>query len=188
MFDEAADQFDAAVVATPDHTHAIIAAAALRAGKPVLTEKPLTISAHEARSLHQLAKERKLPTQMNNGGTASPGFRRGLEIIREGTPRRSARRTCLLQSWRTEFSEAAARESRGPQGVELEPLVGAGEVARVPPGMDQPGCLARYEHRRVGELRSARCQHGLHGATCEGSLGRAATGKGRFASRLNAPM
>jgi len=84
MFDEAAGQFDAAVVATPDHTHAIIAAAALRAGKPVLAEKPLTISAFEARALAQLARERKLPTQMNNGGTASPGFRRGVEILREG--------------------------------------------------------------------------------------------------------
>jgi predicted dehydrogenase len=84
MFDEAAGQIDAVVVATPDHTHAIIAAAALRAGKPVLAEKPLTISAHEARVLHRLARETKLPTQMNNGGAASPGFRRGVEIIREG--------------------------------------------------------------------------------------------------------
>jgi len=84
MFDEAADQFDAVVVATPDHTHAVIAAAALRAGKPVLAEKPLTICAHEARALTRLARERKLPTQMNNGGTSRPGFRRGVEIIREG--------------------------------------------------------------------------------------------------------
>jgi hypothetical protein len=84
LFDEAAGQFDAAVVATPDHTHAVIAAAALRAGKPVLAEKPLTISAHEARALARLARERKLPTQMNNGGTSRPGFRRGVEILREG--------------------------------------------------------------------------------------------------------
>ena len=84
MFDEAADQFDAVVVATPDHTHAVISAAALQAGKPVFAEKPLTISAHEARTLTKLARETKLPTQMNNGGTASAGFRRGLEIIRAG--------------------------------------------------------------------------------------------------------
>jgi len=84
MFDEAADQFDAVVVATPDHTHAVIAAAALRAGKPVLAEKPLTISAHEARALRTLARERKLPTQLNNHGASSGGFRRGVEIVREG--------------------------------------------------------------------------------------------------------
>ena len=84
MLDKAAGRIDAVVVATPDHTHAVIAAAALRAGKPVLAEKPLAISAHEARGLHRLAREHKLPTQMNNGGTASPGFRRGVEILREG--------------------------------------------------------------------------------------------------------
>ena len=57
MLDEAGNEIDAVVVATPDHTHAVIAAAALRAGKPVFPEKPLTISAHEARVLHRLAKE-----------------------------------------------------------------------------------------------------------------------------------
>ena len=84
MLDQAADEIDAVVIATPDHTHAVIAAAALRAGKPVFAEKPLTISAHEARTLHRLARETKLPTQMNNHGASSPGFRRGLEILREG--------------------------------------------------------------------------------------------------------
>lgn len=84
MLDEAGDEIDAVVIATPDHTHAVIAAAALRAGKPVLAEKPLTISAHEARALHRLAKQFDLPTQMNNHGASSPGFRRGVEIIREG--------------------------------------------------------------------------------------------------------
>lgn len=84
MFDEAADQFDAVVVATPDHTHTVISSAALRAGKPVLAEKPLSISAHEARALHALARERGLATQMNTGGAASPGFRRGVEILGEG--------------------------------------------------------------------------------------------------------
>lgn len=84
MLDEADQEIDAVVVATPDHTHAVIAAAALRAGKPVFCEKPLTISAHEARALHQLAQETGLPTQMNNHGASSPAFRRGVELIREG--------------------------------------------------------------------------------------------------------
>lgn len=84
MLDEAGSRIDAVVVATPDHSHANISAAALRAGKPVFSEKPLTIAAHEARALHRLSKERQLPTQMNNHGANSPGFRRGLEVIREG--------------------------------------------------------------------------------------------------------
>lgn len=115
MFDEAADQFDAVVVATPDHGHAIIAAAALRAGKPVFAEKPLTISAHEARALRKLAKETRLPTQLNNHGASSPGFRRGLEIIREG----------LLG----EVREVHVFFSRGGRGFKLPPQ-GAQEVPK----------------------------------------------------------
>ena len=84
MFDEAAGGFDAVVVATPDHTHTVVAAAALRAGKPVLAEKPLSISAHEARALRALVRERRLATQVNTGGAAAPAFRRGVEILREG--------------------------------------------------------------------------------------------------------
>jgi hypothetical protein len=50
----------------------------------VFCEKPLTISAHEARALTRLAKETGLPTQMNNHGASQPAFRRGVELIREG--------------------------------------------------------------------------------------------------------
>jgi len=84
MLDQVDKETDAVVVATPDHTHAVIAAAALRAGKPVFCEKPLTISAHEARALHRLARETGLPTQMNNHGASHAAFRRGVELIRQG--------------------------------------------------------------------------------------------------------
>jgi len=84
MLEKAGDEIDAVCVATPDHTHASISAAALRAGKPVFSEKPLTISAHEARGLFELQKKTGLPTQMNNHGASSPRFRRGLEILQDG--------------------------------------------------------------------------------------------------------
>lgn len=114
MLDDGADQFDAVVVATPDHTHASIAAAALRAGKPVFAEKPLTISAHEARALHRLAKESGLPTQMNNHGTASPGFRRGVEIIREG-------RLGEVREVHVFFSRGGRNFTSPPQGAQPVP-------------------------------------------------------------------
>jgi hypothetical protein len=114
MFDEAAGDIDAVVVATPDHTHAIISAAAMRAAKPVLAEKPLTISAHEARALHRLAREFKLPTQMNTGGTASPGFRRGVEIIREGV-------LGPIEQVHFFFSRGGRNLQQAPQGVQDVP-------------------------------------------------------------------
>lgn len=78
-----AGEFDAVVVATPDHSHAWLAARALRAGKPVLVEKPLAISAHEARTLDRLAAAAGVPTQVNNHGAAQPRFRRGVELLRQ---------------------------------------------------------------------------------------------------------
>lgn len=84
MLDVMDRDVDAVVVATPDHTHAVISAAALRAGKHVLTEKPLTISAHEARALRTLAQEQQVATSMGTQGVQSAAFRRGLEIVREG--------------------------------------------------------------------------------------------------------
>jgi len=84
MLAQMAHQIDAVVVATPDHTHAVASAAALRAGKPVLTEKPLTIRVQEARVLRQLAEEKKVPTSVGTQGMQHRQFRRGVELVREG--------------------------------------------------------------------------------------------------------
>jgi predicted dehydrogenase len=75
---------DAVVVSTPDHTHAVAAAMALRLGKHVYCEKPLTHSIHEARTLARLAAEAKVATQMGNAGHSSEGTRRVVELIRAG--------------------------------------------------------------------------------------------------------
>jgi hypothetical protein len=76
---------DAVVVATPDHSHALISAAAIRAGKHVYCEKPLTRTLHESRALRELARQYKVATSMGNQGTAAGPFRRALELIRDGT-------------------------------------------------------------------------------------------------------
>jgi hypothetical protein len=85
MFDEMGSQIDAVIVSTPDHTHAVASAAAIKAGKHVYTEKPLTRLVSESRALRELARKHKVATSMGNQGTASPQFRRALELIRDGT-------------------------------------------------------------------------------------------------------
>ena len=75
---------DAVVVATPDHTHGIIAAMAMRAGKHVYVQKPLTYSVYEARLLARIARETKVVTQMGNQGHSQEGTRRIVEIIGAG--------------------------------------------------------------------------------------------------------
>jgi len=84
MLDTMDKQIDAVVVSTPDHTHAVVSAAAIKAGKHVFCEKPLTRTVHESRVLRALAKEYKVATSMGNQGTASGQFRRALELIRDG--------------------------------------------------------------------------------------------------------
>lgn len=75
MFDELLPQADAVMVATADHTHAIIAAEAIKAGKHVYCEKPLTHSVYESRLLTKLAAKYQVATQMGNQGASGEGVR-----------------------------------------------------------------------------------------------------------------
>ena len=75
MFDKAAKTFDAIMCATPDHMHAPISLAALRAGKHVYVEKPMAHTIEEARIMTKVAKETGLVTQMGNNGHAGEGLR-----------------------------------------------------------------------------------------------------------------
>ncbi|HNR97976.1 MAG TPA: Gfo/Idh/MocA family oxidoreductase [Planctomycetota bacterium] len=84
MFDALGAGLDAAIVSIPDHTHATASAAAIRAGKHVFCEKPLTRTVGESRALRDLARAHKVATSMGNQGTASGPFRRALELIRGG--------------------------------------------------------------------------------------------------------
>ena len=75
---------DAVLIATPDHLHAVIAKAAMEAGKHVYVQKPLTYSVHEARVLSETARRTKVVTQMGNQGHSSDDARLINEWIRAG--------------------------------------------------------------------------------------------------------
>ena len=85
MFDEMGKDIDGILVATPDHTHAVVAAHAITMGKHTYVQKPLTHSVYEARLLAKLAKKYKVATQMGNQGNSFDWCRQISEWIWAGT-------------------------------------------------------------------------------------------------------
>ncbi|MBI2950282.1 MAG: Gfo/Idh/MocA family oxidoreductase [Verrucomicrobia bacterium] len=81
---ETQKDIDAVVIATPDHTHAVVSILAMKMGKHVHCQKPLTHSVFEARLMAKVAKESKVATQMGNQGQASESARLLAETIWSG--------------------------------------------------------------------------------------------------------
>jgi len=107
MLDKQKD-IDAVIVATPDHTHAVIAMACIKAGKHVYVQKPLTHSVHEARALTEAAREHKVMTQMGNQGRSGDGTRMVCEWLWSG----AIGNVTEVHAW--------TNRPVWPQGVEVE--------------------------------------------------------------------
>jgi len=83
MLDEQKD-IDAVTCATPDHSHAVVIMAAIKRGKHVFCQKPLTRSVYEALAVGEAAKKHGVATQMGNQGQASEGARLVCEMVWDG--------------------------------------------------------------------------------------------------------
>ncbi|NIS50136.1 MAG: Gfo/Idh/MocA family oxidoreductase [Phycisphaerae bacterium] len=84
MLDKEEKNIDAVTVATPDHVHAVATMAAIKRGKHVYCEKPLTHSVYEARKVAEAARKYKVATQMGNQGQATERPRLLYEYIHGG--------------------------------------------------------------------------------------------------------
>ena len=80
MLEKEKNNIDAVSVSTPDHTHAVAALAAMKLGKHVYVQKPLTHDIYEARILTEAAKKYKVVTQMGNQGASGDGVRKMKEM------------------------------------------------------------------------------------------------------------
>jgi hypothetical protein len=78
-------ELDGVTVSTPDHHHYPAAMLAMKAGKHVYCQKPLTHTIWEARQLTNAARKYKVATQMGNQGHSGVGNRELCEIIWAGT-------------------------------------------------------------------------------------------------------
>ncbi|MBN1347393.1 MAG: Gfo/Idh/MocA family oxidoreductase [Phycisphaerae bacterium] len=84
MFDEMGKDIDAITCSTTDHMHAPICCQAMKMGKHVYCQKPLTHDVWEARQMAELSVKHDVATQMGNQGTAHDGFRNAVEALRSG--------------------------------------------------------------------------------------------------------
>ncbi|MGE5419327.1 MAG: Gfo/Idh/MocA family protein [Chloroflexota bacterium] len=84
MYDEMAKSIDGVIVATADHSHAVVAANAITLGKHVYCQKPLTHTVYESRLLTKLAAKYKVATQMGNQGSSAEGVDLIVEWLNNG--------------------------------------------------------------------------------------------------------
>ena len=85
MLEKEAENIDAVVVSTPDHSHAPAASMALKLKKHVYCEKPLTHTVYEARMLAELAARQGLVTQMGTQIHAEENYRLVVELVQRGS-------------------------------------------------------------------------------------------------------
>jgi predicted dehydrogenase len=127
MLEKEKDKIDAVLVAVPDHTHARASMYAIKRGKHVYCEKPLTRTVYEARTVGKAAREAKVATQMGNQGMAFEGNRLINEWIWDGAigPVRE------VHVWSDRPTHLGTKDLYWAQGVERPK-----ETPPVPPTLD----------------------------------------------------
>ena len=127
---------DAVLVATPDHLHAYVAILAMKAGKHVYCEKPLTHNVWEARAMARVAAETGVATQMGNQGRSGEGHRRTAEWIADG----AIGAVREVHAWSgadglPDVEHAASGDSAGAPRSQLGPVARPPCTPSLPPGL-----------------------------------------------------
>lgn len=125
MFHDMGDKIDAVTVSTPDHHHFHASVMAMKSGKHVYCQKPLTHGIWEARTLTRLSKETGVKTQMGNQAHANSHMRRVVELLRAGIIGKVSEVHAWTNRpiWPQGFSEAPAAETP-PPGIDWEQWIG----------------------------------------------------------------
>lgn len=131
------DDIDAVIIATPDHTHAAISVAAMRAGKHVYCQKPLAHNVFENRLMATVAAETGVTTQMGIQGHSGEGVRLIKEWIDAGAigAVREVDAWCSLSYypwghayWSTKHGTRPTDTPAKPKGVNWDLWIGPAEM------------------------------------------------------------
>ena len=112
MYEDASDTFDAVVVATPEHHHALATLPALKRGKHVYCEKPLTHNIYEARVIREAAREAGVATQQGTQIHSRDNYPRVVELIQANAIGPVREVHCWVsRAWGWHASAEAAKEN-----------------------------------------------------------------------------
>jgi predicted dehydrogenase len=120
---------DAILCATPDHLHAYVSTIAMRSGKHVYCEKPLTHNIWEARQVAKVAKETGVATQMGNQGHSTDGIRETVEWITSGAigPVREVHAWVGAKRWNPQLTGRPKDDQPVPAGLNWDLWLGPRE-------------------------------------------------------------
>ncbi len=121
---------DAILCATPDHNHAYVCVTAMRLGKHVYCEKPLTHNVWEARLVAKVANETKVATQLGNQGHSGEGIRQTCEWIWDGAigDIREVHAFTGASRWNKKHPGGVPPEEPVPSGVNWDLWLGTRET------------------------------------------------------------
>lgn len=146
---EKPDAFDAVVVSTCEHTHAFATLPALKLGKHVYCEKPLTYNIYEARVIREAANKAKVATQMGTQIHAGDNYRRVVELIQSGAigPVREVH-VWVSRVWGWQESEAEAKANEDIVFTKERPKT----EDPIPEGLDWDLWLGPAPHRPFNNI------------------------------------
>ncbi len=122
-------EIDGIVCSTPDHTHAYVVSHAMKAGKHVYCEKPLTHNLWENSYIRKLSAETGLATQMGNYGHSTEGMRRTVELLRAGVigEVKEAHSWCHSTRWNKGLIGFPTTSTKLPAGFDWDMWLGPSE-------------------------------------------------------------
>ena len=162
MLAKMGDQIDAVTIGTPDHTHASMAVTALRAGKPVYLQKPLTHHLNEARVLSHEAKKAGVTTQMGTQGHSSIETSLTVDLIKSGAIGKVKEVICWENkkaNWWPKVTQRKTQADALPEGLDWNLWLG---VAQDLPYLDQayhPSMWRSWTDFGVGMMGDMGCHY-----------------------------
>ena len=140
MFSKLGDTLDAVQVSTPDHMHAYIALDAMRRGKHVYCQKPLTHTIWESRQMRLQAEKSKVITQMGNQIHSATEYRTGVKLIRDGTIGKIKAVHSWIGNRGNQFTGLTALPPSGPvpETLAWDSWIGAAPMREFAPKMYHP--------------------------------------------------